>query len=85
MPPTYQLQVITPKGQAYSGEVIHSLIPAEDGFVGVLANHAPYVVSSPGGRFQVREKDGKEKTFQAGIGFFEVSRNQAAFLTQQFE
>ena len=84
MAPFYKLQVITAQGIAYTGEVIHALIPAEDGFVGVLANHAPYVTSSPGGRFEVRERDGQEKKFRVGAGFFETAANQASFLTESF-
>ena len=83
--PIFHLNVITPHGTPYTGEVLHALIPAEDGFVGVLANHAPYVTSSPGGRFEVREKDGLEKKFRVGPGFFEVAHNQATFLTQSFD
>ena len=81
MQPSYHIQVVTPQGIAYDGEAVHTLIPAEDGFVGVLANHAPYVTSSPGGRFEIREKDGQEKKFRVGPGFFEVAKNQATFLT----
>lgn len=84
MPPHYQLKIVTPQGVQYQGEVTHTLIPAEDGFVGVLANHAPYITSSLGGRLEVREKDGLEKKFVVGTGFFEVTNNQATFLTQSF-
>ena len=82
---SYHLKVITPQGITYQQEVLHSLVPAEDGFVGVLANHAPYVTSSPGGRLEVREKEGPEKKFKVGLGFFEVAHNQATFLTQSFQ
>ena len=82
---SYQLNVITPQGITYTGEVVHTLIPAEDGFVGVLANHAPYVTSSPGGRLEVRESGGSEKKFRIGPGFFEITRNKATFLTQSFQ
>ena len=84
---SYKLNIITPQGITYSGDVVHTLVPAEDGFVGVLANHAPYVTSSPGGRLEVREINavgGAEKKFKVGAGFFEVSHNKAAFLTQSF-
>ncbi|MBN1688930.1 MAG: F0F1 ATP synthase subunit epsilon [Candidatus Omnitrophica bacterium] len=81
----YQLKIITPHGTVYEGEVIHAFLPAEDGFVGVLANHAPYITSIPGGRLGIREKDGREKHFQMGAGFFETSRNRAVFLTQTCE
>lgn len=82
--PSYKLDVITPQGVAYTGEVLHALLPAEDGLVGVLANHAPYVTSSPGGPLEIRETSGSEKKFQVGAGFFEVAHNKATFLTQSF-
>lgn len=83
--PSYHLEVITPQGVAYSMEVEHTMLPAEDGFVGVLARHAPYVTSSPGGRLEVREANGTEKKFKVGAGFFEVAKNKATFLTQSFQ
>ena len=82
--PYYHLEVITPQGATFKGEVVHALIPAEDGFVGVLANHASYITSSPGGRLEVRERSGQEKKFRVGNGFFEIVKNQAVFLTQSF-
>lgn len=85
MVPSYQLKIITPQGTAYQGEVRHARIPAEDGFVGVLAHHAPYVTSSSGGLFEVDEIDGKKKLFRVGQGFFSVAQNNAAFLTDSFE
>ena len=85
MSPSYLLQIITPYGTVYEGNVLHTRVPTEDGFVGILANHAPYVTSSSGGRFDVREKGGTEKRFQVGAGFFEVAENRATFLTQSFE
>lgn len=81
---TYQLKVITPQGVAYEGAVIHARVPGESGFVGVLANHAPFITSSKGGRLELREKSGAQKAFTVGSGFFEVKRNQAVFLTQIF-
>ncbi len=85
MVPVYNLQIITPQGILYSGAVQHTLVPVENGFVGVLANHAPYVSSSTGGRLVAREKDGKEITFQVGPGFFDVAANKAFFLTPSAE
>ena len=84
MAATYQLKIITPQGEAYQGEVIHTLLPAEDGLVGVLANHAPFITSSAGGHLEVREENGHEKQFRVGPGFFEVANNQATFLSQSF-
>jgi len=81
MASTYSLKIITPQGTSYEGTVIHTFLPTENGFVGVLANHAPYLVSSKGGKLIVKESIGLEKDFQVGPGFFEVNNNQAVFLT----
>ncbi len=85
MQPSYKFELVTPQGVAYSGEIEHALIPAEDGFVGVLANHAPYITSSSGGRLEVRETGGHEQKFLVGPGFFEVAANRATFLVQSFQ
>ncbi len=82
MPAPYSLKIITPQGIAYEGTVLHTFLPAENGFVGVLAHHAPYLVSSKGGKLVARESIGLEKNFQVGPGFFEVNHDQAIFLTQ---
>jgi len=80
----YQLTIITPEGRTYTGEVVHARIPAEDGYVGVLACHAPYVTSSPGGAVEIEEKDGAKMKFEVGPGFFTVENNRADFFTQSF-
>lgn len=82
---TYSLEILTPRGRFFSGEVVHSLVPAEDGFVGVLANHTAYLTSSPGGRLEVRLSSGEVRPIRVGSGFFQVLGNQAFFLTQSAE
>ncbi len=82
MAASYSLKIITPQGIVYEGMVIHAFLPTENGFAGVLAHHAPYLVSSKGGKLVVKESVGLEKNFQIGPGFFEVNHDQAVFLTQ---
>jgi F0F1-type ATP synthase epsilon subunit len=82
MATSYSLKIITPQGTAYEGTVVHTFLPTENGFVGVLAHHAPYLVSSKGGKMVAKESVGTEKDFQVGPGFFEVNHDQAVFLTQ---
>ena len=82
---TYPFEILTPRGRIFSEQVIHALVPAEDGFVGVLANHTAYMTSSPGGRVEVRLESGETRPFQVGPGFFQFFRNEAFFLTQSVE
>jgi F0F1-type ATP synthase epsilon subunit len=84
MTPCYHLTVITPQGLRYEGDVIHTLVPAERGFVGVLANHAAFVTSSIGGKTEITVKDGQVRKCKAGPGFFEILDNRAVFLTQSW-
>ena len=81
----YALEILTPRGRLFSGEVTHALVPAEDGFVGILANHTTYTTSSPGGNFEVRFPSGKTQLFKVGPGFFHIQKNDAFFLTQSVE
>ena len=82
---TYQLEILTPRGRFFSGEVVHTLVPVEDGFVGVLAHHISYVASSQGGRLEARLPSGEIQPFFVGSGFFQILKNEAFFLTQSAE
>ena len=82
---SYHFEILTPHGRIFSEKAVHTSIPAEDGFVGVLANHTAYVTSSPGGRLEVRLESGETKPFQVGPGFFQFLKNEAFFLTQSVQ
>ncbi len=82
MQPFFRFQITTPQGHEYHGEILHARIPVASGSVGILANHAPYITAAFPGVCEVREKDGSEKSFHVGDGFFTVSHNQAVLLTQ---
>ncbi len=82
---SFKLDITTPQGQEYSGEIVHACVPLEAGSAGILANHAPYVTVAGAGLCTVREKNGVEVAFKVGKGFFSVAHNRAALLTQSFE
>lgn len=84
MAAAYHFEVITPQGIPYQAEIAHARIPAEDGYVGVLANHASYVTGSAGGFLDITKPDGHKKRFQTGPGFFMIERNKAVLLTESF-
>lgn len=81
---SYQLEIITPRGKAYEGQIEHAQLPINHGFIGVLSNHAPLLTSSAGGKLTLREKGGKIRVFSVGSGFFETRKNRAVFLTESF-
>jgi len=81
----YQFKIVTPEGIAYEQKVRHILFPREDGLVGILANHAPYLAYSSGGKCVVDQENGDKIVFAVGTGFIEIKNNQAIFLTTSFE
>lgn len=84
MLPAYHLKILSTQGVHYEADILHALVPAETGFVGVLAHHAPFVTTSSGGTLEITEKNGGIKKFQTGPGFFEVKDNQASLFTESF-
>ena len=82
---SFRLEITTPQGNEYSGDIVQARIPQDSGFVGVLANHAPLVTLLGAGLCHLREKSGAEVVFKVGSGFFSVAHNTATLLTQSLE
>ena len=52
---TFALQVLTPEGVFFSGEVDMVILPAEDGELGILANCQPMVVALNDGVLRIKQ------------------------------
>jgi len=80
MATTFRVTVLTPERTAFEGEAVHLLAPGAEGYLGVLAHHAPLITSLQPGRLAVRTPDGVEHGFRVTGGFLEVSDNVARVL-----
>lgn len=78
--PTFQFDIITLQGKAYSGEVESLVLPGAVGSFGVLANHASLISNCAAGKLKIREKADREIRYETGKGFFEVVKNRAILL-----
>ena len=65
---TFQLSILSPEKAIYQGEAIYLSVPAEDGYLGVLANHAPMISALKPGRFKLHKS-------QEGMIAFETQKN----------
>ncbi len=79
---TFQVEIVTPQKQFFSGEVTSLLAPGEEGLFQVLKNHAPLVAALKGGKVKLAMPDASEKTFTIADGFFEISDNKAILLAE---
>ncbi|HIC08949.1 MAG TPA: ATP synthase F1 subunit epsilon [Aquificales bacterium] len=76
-----KVEIVTPKGYAYSGEVELVNIPTEEGEVGVLENHMPLMSSLKPGLVYFNGK--KEEGFFVTEGFVEVTPKKVNILAEE--
>jgi len=80
MASTFELSILTPERSVFEGAVEYVQVPGSQGYLGVLAHHAPLVTALAPGTLGVRLAGGREESWQVEGGFFEVSNNRATVL-----
>ena len=83
MAATFQLAILTPERMVFEGAVEYVQVPGGQGYLGVLAHHAPLVTSLAVGTLEVRHAGGREERWRVEGGFFEVSNNRATVLADR--
>jgi F-type H+-transporting ATPase subunit epsilon len=78
----FQIEIVTPEKQHFSGEIVSVLAPGVDGLFQVLRNHAPLLASLKTGKVKLSLPDRSEQSFSISDGFLEVSGNKAILLTE---
>lgn len=82
----FQLDMITPQQTVYSGEITALTVPAEEGYMGIMANHAPLITHVRPGQVKIQKPSGELLQFSLkGDGFLEVCKNQAKLLVDAVE
>jgi F-type H+-transporting ATPase subunit epsilon len=60
-------------------------VPGSEGYLGILAHHAPLITSLRPGRLEVRDEAGTRTAYAVSGGFLEVSGNRATVLADTAE
>jgi len=81
--PAFDLSVLTPERSVFEGRVEYVQVPGSEGYLGVLAHHAPLVTSLAAGRITARLPGGEERLWQVTGGFFEVADDRATVLADE--
>ena len=66
------LEVVTPEGEVYRGEVAMVVLPGVEGELGILARHQPLVTLLGIGETRVKRLDGTYDYIATGVGYAEV-------------
>jgi len=82
-----KLDIITPDGIVFRGDVESLRAPGAEGSFGVLVNHAPFMTTIGIGIVEVTEKNaqGKSRLFATSGGYFEVLHNSVSLLAETCE
>jgi len=82
---TFNLQLVTPEKEIFSGEVEQITVPGSESSFGVLRNHAPIIAALDPGVIKVWLPGGQEQRFIVGGGFFQMLDNKAQVLADSAE
>ena len=83
---TFQLEVVTPDRVVLSDDEIVSVVaPGIEGYLGMLANHAPLMGELKIGKLDLRRADGTSDAMAISGGFVEVFENTVTVLADSAE
>jgi F-type H+-transporting ATPase subunit epsilon len=79
----FPVEVLTPEGQVFSGEVEMLSTRTSTGSIGVLANHAPLMAILDPTELRLYESDSDVVKFAQGEGYLQVVDNSALVLVEE--
>lgn len=80
----FRLEVITPEQTVFSDDVEMVVVPAVDGYLGVMANHTPLLSMLQPGVVKI-QKDGLELRLSVTGGFFDARPDKVVVLADAGE
>ncbi|MEO1923201.1 MAG: ATP synthase F1 subunit epsilon [Nautiliaceae bacterium] len=68
-----KIDIVTPLGRIFQGEIKEATFPGVDGEFGVLDGHAPLVTTLQPGLITIKKENGKEEVIAVNWGYVEVT------------
>jgi F-type H+-transporting ATPase subunit epsilon len=81
----FHLSVLAPERSVIEADVVSIIVPGSEGYLGVLAHHAPLITALVPGKLTVKGPDREEEIYAIAGGFLEVSDNRAVILADSIE
>ncbi|MCG3152705.1 MAG: ATP synthase epsilon chain [bacterium] len=85
MPRPFLLEVVTPEGASIAEQVTSVVAPGVDGYVGIMANHRPFMTVLQVGILEWELESGTREVAAVTNGFMEVSENRCTVLCDTAE
>ena len=76
-----EVSLISPEATVFEGRASQVIVPAWDGQLGVLPDHAPIIVLLGGGELRI-DAEGGQQQFDVAGGFMQVVDNRVTILSE---
>jgi F-type H+-transporting ATPase subunit epsilon len=80
---TFEVEVLTPEGEVFDGEVRQVSTRTAAGEVGILANHAPLLAALRPAELRLHVTDSETKRYAQAHGWMQVFGNRARLLVEE--
>ncbi|HVY96625.1 MAG TPA: ATP synthase F1 subunit epsilon [Solirubrobacterales bacterium] len=77
------VEVLTPEGEVWAGEVRQVSTRTEVGEIGILANHAPLLAALRPAELRLRLSDSETKRYAQAHGWLQIFGNRARLLIEE--
>jgi F-type H+-transporting ATPase subunit epsilon len=79
----FEVEVLTPEGEVFAGEVRQVSTRTAVGEVGILANHAPLLAALRPAELRLHVSDSETQSFAQAHGWLQVFGNRARLLVEE--
>ncbi len=79
----FEVEVLTPEGEVFNGEVSQVSTRTAVGEIGILANHAPLLAALKPAALRLHVGDAEPKVYAQAHGWLQVFANQARLLVEE--
>lgn len=84
MPSLFHLTILSSDKKMFEGDLQSLIAPGETGYLGILANHAPFMTTLVPGKITLKDVSGKTNVLDSKTGgFLEVIKNKVTILLDQ--
>jgi F-type H+-transporting ATPase subunit epsilon len=81
----FDVRILTAEKTALEAQVVYLQAPGSEGFLGILAHHAPLITLLKPGPLTLSYPSGRREVFAVSGGFLEVSQNRVIVLADAIE
>lgn len=82
---TFKIEIVTPERTVLSQEAVSLVVPAMEGELGIMADHAPLIAELTIGEIWFRDSNGEVTRLATSGGFLEVRGNVVRILVDTAE